>query len=81
MDDNIITLYERIVESSPTIVLLLLAGYFFFGRLGYLVIIALLTRLDKKDADNATMQREMLEAVNEMREAVAQLTLAIRDER
>lgn len=72
--DNI-TFWNRIAESSPLIVLILLGGYVVAGKL----FMSLLGRLDRKDEQIMAMSREMLTAIGAVTEAVEKLTEALRD--
>lgn len=79
MSDDTITLWTRAIESSPVIVLILLAGYWFFGRASYYITNTLLTRIDKKDDQIVKMQSDMLNAMEQMRLAVNNLTEALKN--
>lgn len=70
--DNI-TFWNRVAESSPPIVLILLGGYVVAGKL----VMLLLARLDRKDEQIITMSREMLTAINAVTEAVEKLIEAL----
>jgi HEPN domain-containing protein len=72
-----ISFWNRIAESSPLIVLILLAGYAVVGHF----VMKLLARLDKKDDIILSMSREMVEAMTSVREAVDKLTEALRNAR
>jgi hypothetical protein len=64
---------NRVVESSPVIIVILLAGYFACWR----IFRMLLCRLDKKDEQIMTLNTEMLAAINAVNKAVERLTDAI----
>lgn len=68
-----ITFWNRIAESSPLIVLVLLGGYIVAGRL----IMALLARLDRKDEQILTLSKETHTAIVAVTDAVERLTEAL----
>jgi hypothetical protein len=70
---DIVSIGNRIVESSPLVVLILLLGYF----VAYRLISGLLSRLDNKDEMIHDMNTEMIKAISSVREAVEKLTEAL----
>lgn len=66
--------WNRVVESSPLIVLILLLGYIVLGRF----IASLIARMDRKDEQIIKMNNEMVVAVSAVQGAVERLTDALR---
>jgi hypothetical protein len=70
--DNL-TFINRIAESSPVIIAIMLAGYIACWH----VMQSLLRRLDRKDAQLLELNNEMLTAVAAVTKAVERLTDSI----
>jgi hypothetical protein len=74
---NMPTVLVRIIESSPLIVLILVAGY---GAMAKFVN-GLLVRIDTKDAELLKISREMIVAVKDVEHAVDRLTDTVKERR
>jgi hypothetical protein len=77
MNNDSITMMERLIESSPIIVLVCLA---FIGLMLRLYMRAE-QRIEEKDRTIIELQRETLEALHQVRDAVRELAGALRSAR
>lgn len=75
MDDNI-SFINKVTESSPVIVLVLLAGYLGAGK----IIHMLIARLDKKDDQIIKMNMDTTAAIHSLAEAVQEQTHAVQEQ-
>jgi cell division protein FtsB len=77
LDD--LTWWAKLAESSPVIVVLLVAGLIFGGRGGLAIVRELLARLDKKDEALAALRAEVVALNREILDALRDNTEAIKD--
>lgn len=77
MDD--VTFLNRIAESWPVVITLLVAIIIGGGRLSFAVVNALLARIDRKDEQIVNLQKETLVALHHNTEAIKELRQAIKN--
>jgi preprotein translocase subunit SecF len=77
MNHDSITLMERLIESSPIIVLVCLS----FIALMLRLYMRAEQRIEEKDRTMIELQRETLEALHQVRDAVRELSVALRSAR
>jgi cell division protein FtsB len=74
-----LTWWAKLAESSPVIVVLLVAGLVLGGRGGLAIVRELLARLDKKDEALAALRAEVVALNREILDALRDNTEAIKD--